>query len=87
MVDPDPRLAADISGRIQKKALHVHQPPCFLIVDIYPTVTNPDELEALIPTITLPPQHRYNGIYVGGVFGFSAMNLEQAYKCWPVFEA
>ena len=86
-VVPDPRLATHIGYQIHKKSLHAHRSACVLLVDIDPTVTNPDELEALLPTISLPPRHTFEGIYVGGVFGFSAMNPEQAYKCWPIFEA
>jgi hypothetical protein len=86
-VEPDEALASQVATQIAKKAPVAYGSSCVLVVDVDPTVTNPIDLERLLPTVSLPVKHSFQGIYVGGVFWASSANTLPGYKCWAIFEA
>lgn len=81
-VGPDENLASDIGRRLVEKCQSRLEPGTVLVVAIYPALTTADEIAALLPTMEVPGNCRFAGIYVAGVFPASSDGSVEGYRCW-----
>ncbi|MBN1506478.1 MAG: hypothetical protein JW955_06510 [Sedimentisphaerales bacterium] len=71
-VDFDQGLIEDINKRIQAKCGKPYRPACFLLVYINPALTTYEDMERLMPDVSIPEQHRFAGIWLVGSLGIKA---------------
>ena len=85
-VEPDGALITDVGARVARKSLHDCGARCVLLVHVDATVTSAAELDRLLAQVSLPENHSFQGVYVGGFFGWSS-DGPPGYRCWKLFEA
>ncbi len=83
-VNVDDALAKHITARIERKSRSAYGGKCFLLVNVNPAITTAFELEALLPTISLPARHFFSAIYLVGGFGWSSSGEQGGYRCWKL---
>ena len=81
--EPDQRLIASISKRIEEKCLGTHEAGTVLVIDIYPAITRKDEFETLRHKIAIPGAIPFVAIYVTGWFPSGGAGRGR-YSCWKV---
>ena len=81
--NPDQKLIDSINTVLTKKCAKKYPMNCVLVVHLNPDITTAEELEALIVQITVPINHPFAGIYLGGVFPISS-NSSGGYRWWKL---
>jgi hypothetical protein len=77
--EPDQTLIKHINRMIAKKCSKPYPERCLLIVQIYPDLTDADEMNAMRDQIEIPERHPFAEIYVGGLFPSSSSGSPGGY--------
>ena len=81
---PDQKLVGSVNSALAKKCAKPYPPGCVLLVALYPDLTSAEELADLTPEISVPADHSFAGIYVGGMFPVSSHGSPGGYHCWKL---
>jgi hypothetical protein len=82
-VNADQALVMNINAAIKKKCKKDYDSKCILVVYIMTPGTTVEEMETLLPSIEVPPNHKFLAIYLTGNFGVSTESAG-GYRVWKL---
>ena len=82
--NPDQKLIDSINAVLAKKCAKQYPANCILVLNLYPDLTDAEELNSLLPQIKVPVNHPFVGIYLAGIFPMSSSGSLSGYHCWKL---
>ncbi len=77
----DQALVEQINARLTDKCSKDYGRNCILVVNTLPALTTADEMEKMLPQITIPNKNPFAGIYLTGNFPDSSSS-QGGFRCW-----
>jgi len=79
----DEALLLDVTRRIEKKCQNNYGKNCMLVVYIHPQMTEKEEVDELIHTVSVPASNPFKYIFLTGHFPMSTRSWG-GYQCWKI---